>query len=267
MRAIARCLAWLRSLDELSGLDSPLRRLHPASIVLVTFLYLFTAVSYGRYEITAPLALALYPCLLVALSGVPLRTIAVPLLLAEPFILAIGLLNPFLDTQPVLVAGHPVARGWLVLFSLTVKGTLAVSGALLLAVTLGMERLAFGLRRLGLPGGLVLQLVLTYRYLWVLLEEAGRMLLAYALRSKSGGGVRPRHWGPLAGGLLVRSYARAERIHQGMLLRGFDGEFRTGRIAGPGRLDAVYVAAWLAFFALARFHNLPAALGGFFERA
>jgi cobalt/nickel transport system permease protein len=47
----------------------------------------------------------------------------------------------------------------------------------------------------------------------------------------------------LVGMLLVRSYDRAERINQAMLLRGFSGRYYSLRQFSVGRGDIVYLTA------------------------
>jgi len=56
---------------------------------------------------------------------------------------------------------------------------------------------------LKIPKLFVLQLMLTYRYISVLLEEAERMLRAYMLRSplQNENGIHIKDWGALQGNL------------------------------------------------------------------
>jgi cobalt/nickel transport system permease protein len=75
-----------------------------------------------------------------------------------------------------------------------------------------------------------------WRYLFVLVDEALRLLRARAARSgHSEGGIgrfggsllwRARVTGGMAGNLLLRGYERSERIYVAMLSRGYDGEVR-----------------------------------------
>ena len=260
MPGIRDSLDWFLSLDEWQRLEPAGGRTHPAAAIVITAGFLVTVMSFDRHSLLAPLPLLVYPLVALAGAGLPVRLLVKPLLLVEPFVLGVGILHPFLDRRPVDLAGFQVAGGWLILASLVLKCTLAASAALLLAATQGMERLAAGLRTLGVPRLFVLQLILTHRYLRLILEEAGRLTLAAFLRS-GGGKPRLREWGAMAGGLLIRSCGRAERIHLAMRLRGFAGEWQSGPGPSGSGLDLARVAGWLAFFALARLHNLPAMLG------
>jgi cobalt/nickel transport system permease protein len=74
-----------------------------------------------------------------------------------------------------------------------------------------------------------------YRYLFVLTDEAFRLLRAREARSaglpgrKSGGNLawRIKTTGHMAGQLFLRSYDRSDRIYNAMLARGYTGHLRT----------------------------------------
>ena len=70
-----------------------------------------------------------------------------------------------------------------------------------------------------------------------------------------------RLYASLTGQLLLRAYDRAQRVHQAMLARGFDGEVRTLNGLRWQQADTLFVGGWLAYFALARQVDLPLALG------
>ena len=75
---------------------------------------------------------------------------------------------------------------------------------------------------------LVTQLLLSYRYLTLLLEQADTIAQAYALRAPKQKGVHFKVWGSLAGQLLLRSIDRANNLYDSMLLRGYQGEYYYG---------------------------------------
>ncbi len=96
---------------------------------------------------------------------------------------------------------------------------------------------------LWVPGLLVQVTLLSYRYLFVLGDELGR--LRVALRAR---GFRNRaNWhsyrtvGGAAGALLVRGYERAERVGHAMRCRGFDGQFRALAAFRTRRADVLFV--------------------------
>src|SRR5262249_325713 len=85
---------------------------------------------------------------------------------------------------------------------------------------------------------------LTYRYLFLLADELGRLRTALRVRGYRN---RPnlhsyRTVGHVAGTLLVRSYERAERVGQAMRCRGFDGRFRSLAAARTRATDVIFFA-------------------------
>ena len=76
-----------------------------------------------------------------------------------------------------------------------------------------------------MPKLLTALLLLTYRYVEVLLEQAGIMTTAYHLRAPGQKGIAVSAWGSFLGQLLLRSMDRAEDLYESMELRGFTGEF------------------------------------------
>jgi cobalt/nickel transport system permease protein len=100
-----------------------------------------------------------------------------------------------------------------------------------LVATSPVADLGHALHTLKVPGPLVLLLLLTYRYTFVIHQEYQRLWLAARVR-----GFRPgtnlhsyRTYAYLVGMLFVRAAARADRVHQAMRCRGFNGRFHSLR--------------------------------------
>jgi cobalt/nickel transport system permease protein len=85
------------------------------------------------------------------------------------------------------------------------------------------------------------------------------MLRARELRA-NGNHLTHREFAPLAGHLLLRTWDRAQGIHQAMLARGFEGHFRMLHRPSFGIRDAVFLVGWGALFLVLRFNNLPVRL-------
>lgn len=264
MPKLVHALYELRRMDELSRGTSPVHRLHPLAKLLATLAYLAVLTSFGRHEVARLLPLAVFPIAMAAAGEVPSRPILKRLLVAEPMIVCIGLLNPLFERSVIQFGPWQMGGGWLTFASIVVRGTLAVSAALVLTAVTGMEGIAGAFRRMGLPSVLVTQLSLTYRYLSLLAEEAARSLSAYRLRAGGGGGVARAAWGSMAGRILLRALDRGERIHQAMVLRGYDGSGRLGQRTGFSWKDIAFAAGWTGFFLFVRLTNVTEWLGSFF---
>ncbi|MFN0052259.1 MAG: cobalt ECF transporter T component CbiQ [Planctomycetales bacterium] len=124
----------------------------------------------------------------------------------------------------------PLSRGftagWELAATLLVRALLTVLAALWLVNTTPFDQLLAGLRKLGLPRMFVALLAFTYRYLFVVFDELARMRTAQ--RARTFGRRTPwQAWKSavqLVAMLLVRSMTRAERIHDAMLARGWQGD-------------------------------------------
>jgi cobalt/nickel transport system permease protein len=249
------------SLDDLARLDTPIHRLDARAKVLVTLVYAATAISFPKYALAQLAPLALYPAVVIALGGLPVGALLRRLLPAMPLVLLIGAFNPFFDRRIMThVGGLAVTGGWLSFGSIAVRLALTVLAGLLLIATTGIDDLCRALMQLGAPRVLATQILLMYRYLFVLVDETGRVLRAHALRG-GGRSVALRLAGPLAGQLLLRALDRAQRIHWAMLARGFDGHTRPWRSPRASWTDAAWVAGWCGFCLLTRLTHLPRALG------
>ena len=137
------------------------------------------------------------------------------------------------------------------------KSWASVTAAVLLTATTPQIELLRALRAVKVPAILVTIVSMTYRYLFVLADEAHRMLRARQSRSASGAGRsggsvawRGRVTGNMAGSLFVRSLDRSDRIYQAMLARGYDGTVRRVGEAPAAGWPSVAVAAF-AFALLA----------------
>ena len=199
---------------------------------------------------------------LTALGNIPPGAITRKLLIVSPFAVLIGIFNPYFDQQILMhLGGVPISGGLISFTSILLRFVLTVSAALILVAITGFEAVCLALERLKVPRAFVVQLLFLYRYLFVLVEEGLRIRRAYALRSPGSTGVALRVYGSLSGQLLLRTLNRAQRIHQAMLCRGFDGRIRLARSFQFAARDEFFVLAWGLFFLLARLYNLPVLMG------
>lgn len=134
--------------------------------------------------------------------------------------------------------------------SIALKSWLSVQAAIVLAAVTPFPELLQAMRSVGIPRLLVAMFGLTWRYIFVLVDEALRLMRARAARSginpdfhppesasgqrersrraHEGGGIiwRAQVTGGMAGSLFLRGFDRSDRIYTAMLSRGYDGEVR-----------------------------------------
>jgi cobalt/nickel transport system permease protein len=104
-------------------------------------------------------------------------------------------------------------------------------------------------------------MLLTYRYVAVMMEEVSVMTEAYHLRAPGQKGIHISAWGSFLGQLLLRSMDRAEDLYESMQLRGFRGEFYYADSPKCTAGAVVFALGCAAFFAAARCWDLPQLLG------
>src|SRR5512139_294965 len=109
-------------LDRLSYKKTLVHRLDPRAKLIATLLFLFTVISFSKYEVAALFPFFLFPVLLMTIGEIPLLFILKKVLLVSPFAVFIGIFNPLLDTGQALVfSGLTISAGWVSFFSILLK--------------------------------------------------------------------------------------------------------------------------------------------------
>ncbi len=261
MSAIAAGILDVRRLDELARASSFAHDLDSRVKLIVTLLFLAAIASFRAYETSALIPFFLFPFVMLSLGNVPARPILKRLAFAAPFAVCMGAFNPLLDRAPLLsIGGFSVSAGWVSYLSILLRFILAVSSVLLLIAVTGMDHVAAALRKLGFPRPLVNQLLLMYRYLFLLSDEAERMIRSRALRA-FGRPLGLGQFGYLTGTLLLRTLDRGRRIHAAMASRGFHGEIRMFSGSRLRAADFVFAGGWIGYFALCRATNVAHWIG------
>lgn len=186
--------------------------------------------------------------------------------LALPFVLAA---LPVIFSLPGSVAFSLPLGAWTLtaslpglerFISIALKSWISVQMAIVLAASTPFPELLVAMRAVRMPRLLVAIFGLMWRYLFVLADEAMRLMRARSARSgasgmpglKPGGslGWRGRVAGGMAGSLFLRAIERSDRIYVAMLSRGYDGEVRDLPLPALRPLHWVLLAAGLALLAL-----------------
>lgn len=262
MADIEAVLYDLGRLDRLARRDTAVHRLDPRAKLLTTLVFLVCVVSFDRYVVAGLLPYLLYPVAIIALADLPVGYLLKKVLVVAPLALLVGAANPWLDAAPLLrLGGITLSGGWLSYASILLRFVLTVTAALALIATTGFHRVCVALRRIGVPAPMTVQLLLAYRYLFVLISEGARMVRARSLRSfrRHGEGLSP--YASLVGHLLLRTLDRAQRVHRAMLARGFTGELHSPTPLCFRTRDTLFLLGWSTAFLLFRLVDLPQWLG------
>lgn len=189
-------------------------------------------------------------CLLLICSRPPLRPLLRRLAAVNIFVLFLWLTVPL--TMPGPAAFHLnlsslsfSLAGLHLVWLITLKAN-AISLLFIACVaTMPVAHFGHALYALRLPGKFVFLLLFTYRAIFLLADEWQRLNTALRLRNfvATSNLHSYRTLGTLVGLTLVRSFDRAGRIHQAMLLRGFNGSFSSLAEFHLTRLDAMFLTA------------------------
>jgi cobalt/nickel transport system permease protein len=238
---------------ELTGLagdpDSAIHRLDPRAKVIGLLSVTIVAVSapIELWPVYAVCAAVLVVCAAVARvrPGDLWRRVRVVL----PFVLVLGVFVPFVREGGAtydlgLLTAHEA--GVQVCLAVSAKAIIGTFSAALLGTTTTFPQVLRALEALRVPRLIVLIAAFMYRYLFVIVEEVGRMRSALVSR-----GYNPRHMlqagpmGRMATAMFLRTYSRGERVYHAMLARGYNGVMPQLTPLAFGRADALFVAGVL----------------------
>jgi cobalt/nickel transport system permease protein len=230
-------------LDPYHHRRSPVHQLDPRVKLLLALAFILTS------ALTPPGAWPVYILLLSlviaveVLSDLGVVYVQKRSLLALPFILAA---LPIIFTT----SGYPLAiiplGPWTLtvtqpglerFISIALKSWISVQAAVVLAASTPFPALLTAMRAIHVPRLLVAIFGLMWRYLFVLADEALRLIRARAARSgqsvsshlRTGGSLtwRAKVAGGMVGNLFLRAFDRSDRIYMAMVSRGYDGDVRT----------------------------------------
>ena len=243
--------------------DSLLHHLDPRLKIVVTLIFVLTTLLLPDGAWVAFLLTWLLLWMLAYLANLPYRVVFKRSLIILPFMLtALSLL--FNYTGDPVISWHLGSYGFAIsdagiyrFASVLARGWLAVQAAILLTATTQFPDLIHAMNHLRVPAILVNIISFMYRYLFVLVDEAQRMMRARSARSgrqkgtsQRGGSIRWRAsvTGHMVGQLFSRSLDRSDRVYGAMLARGYRGRLLTMTPHRMNRGD--WIAGVVALIAL-----------------
>jgi cobalt/nickel transport system permease protein len=206
--------------------NSLLHRRDPKVKVIVAATFITVVAISNSFTVVA-MALAL-ASVLTLLSRLDAVAILKRLLAANTFTIFLWLTLPltyggeeFIRFGPLSLSGEGLHLAALI----TLKTNTIVLSLLSLLGTSRIANIGHALERLHLPKRLCFLLLFSYRYVFVIYQEYQKLNRAARMRCfiPATNIHTYRTYGYLFGMTLVRSWNRATRVHQAMLLRGFNG--------------------------------------------
>lgn len=262
MSSLSESIYKLNKIDDLGKQKSIIHGINPVAKLIITILYIVFVVSFPKYNISGLLPFIIYPILIIYLADIPLKLVLKASLIGLPVIIGLGVFNLIFERTVAFYFGIvPITLGAISLISLFIKGMLTITAGILLICTTGIEGLAKSLRDIKVPKVFTNQIVFMYRYIFVLIESVSEVYNAYMLRAPNQKGINCRLWGSLLGHLLLRSFSRADRIYNAMILRGFDGEYVIFTNEKMLLKDYLYMLFWILFFIIIKFINIALFIG------
>lgn len=262
MKKIDHAIVEFKEMDEMANRSSPVHELNPMVKLIATIAYIFFVVSFDKYDLNGLIIMVLYPIAMFELSGTSIGACFYKLRFVLPIVCAVGLFNPLFDKATLLTVGNVAVSGGVIsMLTLMLKGILCIMQSFVLVATTSFDSICLALRRLHIPGFIVTLLLLTYRYISVMMEEVSIMTDAYMLRAPRQKGIQFSAWGSFLGQLLLRSMDRAEELYSSMQLRGFSGEFLYAGSKPMRGKDILFLLVSIGLFAMFRFIDITTFIG------
>lgn len=264
MSKINSAIYEIQHMDTIAARDQWVNKIHPLVKLALTLLYIAVVVSFHKYNIIGLIGMVIYPIVIFIVGELSFKDSVKRLRVVLPLVCFVGVFNPFFDRQFFIQIGtFQVTTGMISMLTLMIKGILSVLASYLLIATTSIEKICYAMRLIHIPSVIVTQILLTYRYVTLLLTEANHIMQSYSLRAPNQKGVHFKVWGSLAGQLLLRSMDRAGLVYESMCLRGYKGEFYFGEKKPCRGKDYLYLLIWAGIFILLKYIPIIAVVGNF----
>jgi cobalt/nickel transport system permease protein len=111
----------------------------------------------------------------------------------------------------------------------TLRVWVCVASLTLLVLTTKFSELVHALEKFKMPKVLIVMTAITYRFIFLFINEAHRMLLAKEARTvkKEGKLQTMKSLAHIISTLFIRAYERGERVYMAMMARGYKGEIKS----------------------------------------
>lgn len=238
----------LRNIDDYQKSGSRLHSAEPTFKLLLLVFFALSVVSCNKYDILSVVYLASFPVFLFFISGIPFIFFLRKILFLSPLVILSGIFNPFFDKAPIFVAGDfYISAGVMSFIVIIAKYVVIVFTLLIYISTTKFESIVWSFQKLKIPSVFITQFVIFYKYIFVIGEEAVKMIIAYRLRSGSDREFNLKVFTCVISQLFIRAYERAGRVYQCMLMRGFSGDINLIEERRFSKKEFVYLCCFALF--------------------
>ena len=221
--------------ERFSNLNSPIHQVNPLIKFIIIISFIISISFFVHIVSYFLLMIPIFGIILfsrVSLKHYYFRTlffitlfaiiIAIPFLFLTPgktlVLWTIGSVNVIITLEGVILTSSFILRIWV-----------SLQAVMILIFTTPFANLIHAMKHMRIPRIFLLLYSLTYRYIFLFIDELLRMLRAKEARSfrKLGFRMRFKILGQVFGTLLVRSINKSERVYRAMLARGYTGDLVT----------------------------------------
>ena len=226
--------------DHYQNQSTPVHRLDPRVKVIIALVFILSSALLPDQAWAAYGLMALLILVAARLACLPFGFLLKRALIVLPFMLAaLTIIFTLPGTAVFSIHIGPwtinaTDAGLTRFASILIRSWLSVLAAIWLTATTPFPDLMHALRHLHAPQALISIISFMYRYLFVIADEAKRLLRARTARSarlagRGGGSLRWRAKvaGGMVGQLFLRSFERSDRVYNAMLARGYQGQLLT----------------------------------------
>mmetsp|Transcript_820 Transcript_820/g.660 ORF Transcript_820/g.660 Transcript_820/m.660 type:complete len:252 (-) Transcript_820:863-1618(-) len=205
-----------------------LHKIDPRYKILFAVIYSFViALSNSLTTLTAAL---LFSIVLVVCAQLNIRKVFKRLSVVFSFLIMIWVFLPFtFEGEALYSIGmfNITRQGVSLCATISLKSAAVLIGFMALIATMSTAALCQALESLHVSKKNVYLILITYRYIFVLQQEYKRLLTSAKIRGfRSKTNLHSyKTYSYLIGMLFIRASARATRVHQAMVCRGFKGKF------------------------------------------
>ena len=166
-------------IEKLANGDSLIHRLNPLLKIILALMYIIFVISTSCLDFFELPLYSIIIGIMISLSKVSFMDLFKRSLIGLPISLCIGFSNLLFSTTIINFYGVNISTGVLLFITIIIKNILCLMAVFLLMATTKFDSITCELVHLKIPSIFVLQLVMIYRYIFVLVEEALTMIQAY----------------------------------------------------------------------------------------